>query len=74
MLKKMIKRVLFGKKRTYNRRNDLNINYTTWKEHHKLDIKVDNLIKHLGLTDIRGTCLIGDQKDAKKFDNQWNPK
>jgi hypothetical protein len=71
MLKKMIKRVLFGKKRTYNRRYRAS-NYITWQAHERLSTKVDNLIKHLGLTDIKGTCLIGDQKDAKKFDSQWN--
>tara|TARA_R100001594_G_C3909222_1_gene232854 strand:- start:297 stop:515 length:219 start_codon:yes stop_codon:yes gene_type:complete len=71
MLKRLIKRVLFGRKRR-NKRKPIRYNFVTWRAHDKLDSKVSNLIKYLGLEEVKNTSLVGDRKDAKKFDNQWN--
>ena len=72
MLKRMIRKVFFKRKR-YAR--NYKTNYVTWNAHNRemnaLQRKIDNLISHLGLSDVGGTGLIGDKKDAKKFSNQW---
>ena len=67
MLKKMIRRVLFGKRRKKNYYNK----YVTWPVHNKLESKVNNLLSQLKLRSIGSGSLIGDEKDAKKFSNQW---
>ena len=73
LLRNATKRVLFGKRKNYGyKRRSFKYNYATWKAHESLRAKVDNLIKHLGLKEIQSTGLIGDPKDAKKFDNQWS--
>ena len=72
MLKRMIRKVFFKRKKYTNRRR---ANYVSWYAHNeamnRMETKIDNLISHLGLKDISGTGLIGDDKDAKKFRNQW---
>ena len=70
MLRRIVRRVLFGKKRNYRKRKyDI---YATWHAHNALQAQIDNLIKHLKLKRIAGTNLVGDKKDADKFDNQFN--
>ena len=76
-LRRAVKTVLFGKRKQYNYKSN-NSNYiknevhATWHAHIKLQNKVDNLIKHLKLKEVGNTGLIGEPKDAKKFDDQWN--
>ena len=70
MLRKIAKRILFGKKkRNYKQPY---YKYVNWHAHNALQAQIDNLIKHLKLKRIAGTNLVGDKKDADKFDNQFN--
>ena len=66
------KRMLFGTKKQYKPKRGLKYYFVTWKAHDALRCKVDNLIKHLKLKEIKSTGLIGDPKDAQKFDDQWD--
>ena len=68
MLKKMIGRVLFGRRRKKNYYNK----YVTWHAHNKLQTKKDNLLRHLKLQSIGNGSLIGNAKDAKKFRDQFD--
>ena len=68
MLKKMIGRVLFGRRRKKNYYEK----YVTWHAHNKLQAKMDNLLRHLKLQSIGNHSLIGDAKDAKKFRDQFD--
>ena len=76
MLRKIIKRVLFGKKRRKNykgiNKNSMRYNYVSWHAHNKLMTRVDNLIKHLKLERVGNGSLIGDEKDANKFKDQFD--
>ena len=72
MLRKVMKRVLFGKKRNYERRNKRAYKYVTWHQHNLLMSRVDNLISHLKLEKVGNHSLIGDKKVAKKFNNQYD--
>ena len=76
MLRKMIKRVLFGRKKNYHRRginkNSISYNYVHWKAFDRLRMRVDNLIEKLKLEKIGHGSLIGDKKDAEKFNNQYD--
>jgi hypothetical protein len=71
MLRKMIKRVLFGKRKR-NYKNSVRYNYVTWHAHNMLMSRFDNLISHLKLKQIGNHSLIGDEKDAKKFRDQFD--
>ena len=71
MLRKL-RRILFGRKKQYNRKKGLKYYFVTWRAHDALRCKVDNLIKHLKLKEVQRTGLIGDPKDAKKFEDQWS--
>ena len=75
MLRKIrntMKTVLFGKKKQYKPKKGLKYYFVTWRAHDALRCKVDNLIKHLKLKEVQRTGLIGDPKDAKKFEDQWS--
>ena len=73
MLRKMIKRVLFGKrKKNYNRKNKMSYKYVSWTAYHKLESRLDNLMKHLKLERIGNGSLIGDSKDGNKFRDQYD--
>ena len=70
MLRKIAKRILFGKKkRNYKQPY---YKYVNWHAHNALQAQVSNLIHKLGLQEISNTKLVGDKKDADKFDNQFN--
>ena len=75
-LRKVVKTLLFGKRKQYYNQNGSNYRknevYVTWHAHIKLNNKLSNLIKHLKLEEVGNTGLIGEPKDAKKFNNQWN--
>jgi hypothetical protein len=72
MLRKMIKRVLFGKKKNYYRKNKMSYKYVNWYAYHKLECRLDNLLKHLKLRRIGNHSLIGDDKDGDKFKDQFD--
>tara|TARA_R100000655_G_scaffold106300_1_gene155434 strand:+ start:1553 stop:1786 length:234 start_codon:yes stop_codon:yes gene_type:complete len=77
MLRKMMKRVLFGKRKNYRRRyTDNNVKHWELKHLHNeindAHRKLHNLMYHLGLKSIGNSNLVGDKKDGKKFDGQWN--
>ena len=72
MLRKVMKRVLFGKKRNYKRRNKVGYKYVTWHQHNLLMSRVDNLISLLKLEKVGNHSLIGDKKDAEKFRDQFD--
>ena len=74
MLRKIARRVLFGKRKNYKR--NFNNKHVTWytynTEINRLNSTIDNLLKKLKLKRIENGNLIGDEKDAKAFDNQWS--
>jgi|10_taG_2_1085330.scaffolds.fasta_scaffold314143_2 hypothetical protein len=76
MLKRMIKRVLFGRKRRKNykgiNKKSMGYNYVSWHAHDMLSCRLDNLLKHLKLQRIGNHSLIGDKKDAEKFKDQFD--
>mgnify|MGYP003626499350 CR=1 FL=1 len=73
MLRRMVKRVLFGKKKkNYNIKNTMRYNYVSWHAYHKLEGRLDNLMKHLKLQRIGNGSLIGDSKDGNKFRDQFD--
>ena len=76
MLRKIIKRVLFGKRKNYKRRginkNSMSYNYVSWRAFDRLRIRVDNLLEKLEMQKVGNGSLIGDKKDAKKFKNQYD--
>mgnify|MGYP007063752001 CR=1 FL=1 len=73
MLRKIMKRVLFGKKRNYDRRKPRGYQkYVSWHAHNKLQAKVDNLMSRLDLKSIGNGSLVGDEKDEEKFRNQFD--
>ena len=76
-MRRLIKRVLFGKRKNYKRRyNDNNVKY--WdlnhlqKELNDTNKKLHNLMRHLKIESIGNSNLVGDKKDEKKFNGQWN--
>ena len=71
-MRKLMQRVLFGKKRNYKRRNHVGYKYVTWHQHNMLMSRVDNLMSHLKLRRVGNGSLIGDEKDAKKFRDQFD--
>ena len=72
MLRKIAKRILFGKKKRYNRRKTMNYKYVNWNAYHRLESRLDNLLKHLKLERIGNHSLIGDDKDGDKFKDQFD--
>ena len=71
-MRRLIKRVLFGRKRRKNYTKTMRYNYVSWNAHNKLQTRVDNLLTHLKLEKIGSSSLIGDSKDVKKFRNQFD--
>tara|TARA_R100000742_G_C4168868_1_gene7839 strand:+ start:155 stop:373 length:219 start_codon:yes stop_codon:yes gene_type:complete len=71
-MRRLIKRVLFGRKRRKNYKQKMRYNYVTWNAHNKLQAKLDNLMRHLKLESVGGSSIIGDSKDVKKFRNQFD--
>ena len=75
-MRKLIKRVLFGKKKNYRRYNDYNVKYWVLRnlqdELNSTNRKLNNLMKHLKLETVGNSNLVGDKKDGKKFNGQWN--
>ena len=72
MLRKIAKRVLFGKRKNYKRKTRTNYNYVSWHAHNKLMTRDDNLIEHLKLKRIGNGSLIGDSKDEQRFKDQFD--
>ena len=75
-MRKLIKRVLFGKKKNYRRYNDYNVKYWDLRnlqdELNSTNRKLNNLMKHLKLETVGNSNLVGYKKDGKKFNGQWN--
>jgi len=71
-MRRLIKRVLFGRKRRKNYKQTMRYNYVTWNAHNKLQTKVDNLMSRLDLKSIGNGSLVGDKKDAEKFRDQFD--
>ena len=76
-MRNLIKRVLFGRKKNYKRRNyDHGVKHWEVNELRKnlndTDTKLRNLMRHLDIELIGNSNLVGDKKDGKKFKNQWN--
>jgi len=76
MLRRMVKRVLFGKRKNYRRYTDNNVKYweirNLQKELNDTNRRLINLMKHLKLEAVGNSNLIANKKDGKKFDGQWN--
>ena len=71
-MRRLIKRVLFGRKRRKNYKQTISRNYVTWHAHNKLQSKLDNLMRYLKLESVGASSIIGDSKDVKKFRNQFD--
>ena len=76
-MRNLIKRVLFGKRKNYKRRHyDNGIKHWELNELRKhindTERKLTNLMNHLKLESIGNSNLVGDKKDGKKFNGQWN--
>ena len=76
-MRNLIKRVLFRKKRkNYRRYSDNNVKYWDLKnlqdELNTTNRKLYNLMRHLDIDTIGNSNLVGDKKDGKKFNGQWN--
>ena len=73
-MRKLMKRVLFGKRKNYKR--NFSNKYVTWyvynQEMTRLNATVNNLLAKLKLERMAHGNLIGDKKDAKAFDQQWS--
>ena len=70
---RFLKRKLFGRKRYQRRHNNKNfIMYNNQKEICELRQTVHNLMSHLNIERIGNSNIVGDKKDAKKFDKQWS--
>ena len=75
-MRRLIKRVLFGKRKNYRRYNNNNVK--KWdlnnlqNQLHDTNMKLNNLMKYLKVDTINNSNLVGDTKDAKKFNKQWN--
>ena len=72
MLRKIVKRVLFGKRKKYDIKKTRGYKYVTWHQHNMLMTRVDNLISHLKLKRVGNHSLIGNDKDAKRFRDQFD--
>ena len=75
-MRRLIKRVLFGKRKNYRRYNNNNVKYwdlnNLQNQLHDTNMKLSNLMKYLKVDTINNSNLVGDAKDAKKFNKQWN--
>ena len=75
-MRRLIKRVLFGKRKNYRRYNNNNVKYwdlnNLQNQLHDTNMKLNNLMKYLKVDTINNSNLVGDTKDAKKFNKQWN--
>jgi hypothetical protein len=75
-MRRLIKRVLFGKRKNYRRYNNNNVKYwdlnNLQNQLHDTNTKLSNLMKYLKVDTINNSNLVGDAKDAKKFKKQWN--
>ena len=77
MLRRMFKRVLFGKRKNYRRKGYgksyvNSIVFNNNRRINNLQRTVDNLMTHLKIEKVGNSNLITDKKDNKKFDGQWN--
>ena len=76
IMRRLIKRVLFGKRKNYRRYNNNNVKYwdlnNLQNQLHDTNMKLNNLMKYLKVDTINNSNLVGDTKDAKKFNKQWN--
>ena len=78
MLRKIAKRVLFGKRKNYRRFDSSK--YVTWftynQDMNAMNATINNLLSKLELKRIGNGNLIGDKKDAKTytktFESQWS--
>ena len=75
-MRNLIKRVLFGKRKNYRRYTDNGVKYWELRnlqdELNNTNRKLSNLMKHLKLETVGNSNLVGDKKDGKKFNGQWN--
>ena len=75
-MRRLIKRVLFGNRKNYRRYNNNNVKYwdlnNLQNQLHDTNMKLNNLMKYLKVDTINNSNLVGDTKDAKKFNKQWN--
>lgn len=73
-MRKLIKKVLFGRRRNYSQRTTKpnSITFDNQRRINDLDSKLSNLMRHLKVETLGNSNFIGDKKDAKKFNRQWN--
>jgi hypothetical protein len=74
MLRRVIKRVLFGKKRNYKKYHNnghKSLIFENNRRINNLQDTVNNLMKHLKVSNIGRSNLVVSKKDAEKFNGQW---
>lgn len=75
-MRRLIKRVLFGKKKNYKRYNNNNVKYWDLNNIEKqladTNQKLNNLMVHLKVESVGNSNLVSDKKSGKKFHGQWN--
>ena len=78
-MRRILKRVLFGKRKNYSYKNN---NYqiknlrdlilSNNKRLNDLEKQLGNTLRALNLERIAQSNIIAHKKDAEKYDNQWN--
>ena len=78
-MRRLIKRVLFGKKRNYNYRNKSyeiknlkNLIFNNNRRLNDLERQLGNTLEALNLERIAHSNIIANKKDAKKYVKQWS--
>jgi len=75
-MRRLIKRVLFGKRshRKYQRTSKQPswLSFELQNRINEVDRKLNNLMTHLKVQTLNNSNLVGDTKDAKKFNKQWD--
>ena len=71
MLRKMMKRVLFGKRKNYRRsywKNSFStvksISFQNNRRLNQVEAKLNNLMKHLNVKEVQGSTLVSSEKEA----------
>jgi hypothetical protein len=76
MLKRLIRKVFFNKKRKPNYYNRIgNQKYVSWHTYNRdmdnMQHTLHNIMAKMKLRKIANTSLVGDEKDAERFEEQW---
>ena len=78
-MRRILKRVLFGKRKNYSYKNNnyqiknlKDLIFSNNKRLNDLEKQLGNTLRALNLERIAQSNIIAHKKDAEKYDNQWN--